>query len=278
LKSVIGLYLDEAERTKDAPTYELQRHYLTSFGEHVGRKKVPDLRRHHVTDWLKDNPQWNDSTQGLATSLVTACMNWAVAEQRVSRNPLKGVKRKKTKRRERIIPPEHVELILTKGPQRFASFLRVLHLTGMRPFSELAKLTAAAIDWDQGLVKIEKHKNDRKGKDRVVYFTPETLALLREQARKHPEGLLFRTRWGTPWNRTSGGAELRRACAENDLPRYSPYDFRRTYITNALARGLTANVVAQLVGNTPDVINKYYDSLHLKKDTLREAALRAAGK
>jgi len=277
LKGIVGLYLDEAKTTKDEETYELQRHYLTNFCEHVGNKKIPDLRIHHVTDWLKANPQWGDSTQGLAVSLVTACMNWALSEQRISKNPIKGVKRKKTKRRERIIPHEHVELILAKGPQRVAGFLRVLYQTGMRPFSELAKLTAEMIDWNQGLVKLEEHKNAKKGKDRVVFFTPETLALLRTQAEKHPQGLLFRTRWGTPWNRNNCRNELNRACNETELPRYSPYDFRRTYITNALARGLTANVVAQLVGNTPEVINRYYDSLHLKKDTLRDAALKAAG-
>ena len=278
LKSIVGLYLDEAEKTKDAATYELQRHYLTGFAEHVGNKKVPDLRLHHVTDWLRDNPQWNDSTQGLAVSLVTACMNWAVAEQRVARNPLKGVKRKKTKRRERIVPPDHLELILTRGPQRVAALLRVVAGTGMRPFSEAAKLTAAMIDWEGGLVKLEKHKNAKKGKDRVVFFTPDVLELLKAQAAQYPEGLLFRTRWDTPWNRNNARGELLRACRELKLPRYSVYDLRRTYITNALARGLTANVVAQLVANTPEVINRYYDSLHLRKDTLREAAMKAAGK
>src|SRR4051812_43723814 len=48
LKAIVGLYLDEAERTKDPETYELQRYYLTSFAEHVGKKKIPDLRIHHV--------------------------------------------------------------------------------------------------------------------------------------------------------------------------------------------------------------------------------------
>ncbi|HLJ92899.1 MAG TPA: hypothetical protein VKU02_06875 [Gemmataceae bacterium] len=38
---------------------------------------------------------------------------------------------------------------------------------------------------------------------------------------------------------------------------------------------MTANIVAQLVGNTAQVINLYYDSLHLKQDTLKEAARRA---
>jgi hypothetical protein len=35
--------------------------------------------------------------------------------------------------------------------------------------------------------------------------------------------------------------------------------------------------MAQLVGNTPEVINRYYDSLHLRQDTLREAARRVTG-
>jgi len=227
LKAIIGLYLDEAKASKDRATYETQRHYLTSFGEHVGIKKVPDLRVHHVTDWLKANPQWGDSTQGLAVSLVTACMNWAVAEQRVAKNPVKGVKRKKTKRRERIVPHEHMELVLTKGPQRVAVFLAVLWQTGMRPFSELAKLTAGVIDWENGTVTLEKHKNAKKGKTRTVFFTPETLAILRGQAEKFPEGLLFRTRWGTPWNRNNVRNELVRACDDLGLPRYSTYDLRR---------------------------------------------------
>src|SRR5438552_720320 len=49
LKAVVGLYLDESKAEKDHDTYEMQRHYLTSFCEHVGNKEVPDLRVHHVT-------------------------------------------------------------------------------------------------------------------------------------------------------------------------------------------------------------------------------------
>lgn len=277
LKTIAGLYLDEAKATKDKETYNLQRHYVTSFCEHVGGKKVPDLRIYHVSNWLKANPHWSDSTQGLAVSLVMACLNWAVAEQRITKNPLKGVKRKKTKRRERIIPPDHLDLILTKGPQRVAIFLRVLGLTGMRPFSELGRLTADMIDWEKAVVVFDKHKTANKGKKRFVFFTPETLELLRRQAEKHPEGYLFQTRWGTQWNRNNCRGELNRACEQLGLPHYTPYDFRRSYITQALAKGLTANVVAQLAGNTPAVINAYYDSLHLRHDTLMEAAKKVYG-
>jgi hypothetical protein len=36
LKAIVGLYLDEAQASKDAPTFEMQRHYLTSSCEQVG--------------------------------------------------------------------------------------------------------------------------------------------------------------------------------------------------------------------------------------------------
>ena len=116
LKVIAGLYLDEAKATKRAGDLRAAAPLPDDFCEHVGNKKVPDLRVHHVTDWLKANSQWGGSTQGLAVSLVTACMNWAVSEQRIAKNPLKGIRRKKTKRAERTSPRKHLHLILTKGP------------------------------------------------------------------------------------------------------------------------------------------------------------------
>jgi len=133
-------------------------------------------------------------------------------------------------------------------------------------------LTAARIDWENGTVTLEKHKNAKKGKTRRVFFTPETLTILRGQAERFPEGLLFRTRWGTPWNRNNVRNEIVRACDGLELPKYSTYDLRRSYITQGLAKGLTANIMAQLVGNTPEVIDRYYDSLHLWQETLRATA------
>jgi len=53
LQRVVGLFLDEAKRTKSAETYEVQRRYLMGFCDAVGKaKNVPDLRVHHVKDWV----------------------------------------------------------------------------------------------------------------------------------------------------------------------------------------------------------------------------------
>ena len=40
---------------------------------------------------------------------------------------------------------------------------------------------------------------------------------------------------------------------------------------------MTADIVAELVGNSPRTITKYYAHLESKKNTLREAARKAVG-
>ena len=55
------------------------------------------------------------------------------------------------------------------------------------------------------------------------------------------------------------------------------YSYRHTYITEALERGLTASMVAELVGNSAKTIEKYYNHLSQKRDSLKAAALRAVG-
>src|SRR5262245_55881898 len=52
LRYLVGLYLDEAKAGKAEETYQVQRRYLTGFCEFVGNKKAPDVRIHHVKDWL----------------------------------------------------------------------------------------------------------------------------------------------------------------------------------------------------------------------------------
>jgi site-specific recombinase XerD len=55
------------------------------------------------------------------------------------------------------------------------------------------------------------------------------------------------------------------------------YALRHTYITNALIRGVPVEVLAELVGNTPQVLHRHY--AHVAKDTtaLKAAALKAVG-
>jgi len=181
-------------------------------------------------------------------------------------------------RRERILTNEERQQI--KGAVRekvFRNLLTFLEQTGARPFSEAAQVTASMIDWQEGSITFEKHKNARKGKTRVIYLTPELTEMLREMAQKNPDGPLFVTRYGIPYNKGNVNQRIRRLETKLRIPRFNLYSYRHSYITDALERGLSSDIVAELVGNTPKTIAKYYSHLESKRNTLRDAARRAVG-
>jgi hypothetical protein len=54
----------------------------------------------------------------------------------------------------------------------FADFLRALELTGTRPFSALATVTAQMVDWADETITFAEHKNEKKGKTRTIGSGP----------------------------------------------------------------------------------------------------------
>jgi integrase len=160
----------------------------------------------------------------------------------------------------------------------FRDFFEFLEQTGCRPFSEAALITPAMIDWTEGTVTFVKHKNARKGKTRVIYLTPKAREILERRAgEKGPDELVFHTCNGFAFSGPNTVQRVRRFEAGCKIPRFSLYSVRHAYITEALERGMSSDIVAELVGNTPKTISRYYSHLDQKKNTLREAAKKAVG-
>lgn len=300
-RKLADLFLQEAERTKAAETVKVQTVYLQSFCDFVGRRKASDIKVHHVSEWLNAHNQpgkvrgprkrkgkpdggeptrfqaWGESTRTTARSILRACLNWAVMQGYLAANPLAKLKRGDYARRERILTADERQRVREWLPEGVREFVYALEQTGARPFSELATLTAEMIDWQTGTVTVAKHKNAKKGKKRVIYLTDGLQAVLRELAQKHPTGPLFRTRSGRPWDKGGVSKWMRKAEAALGIPRLNPYAWRHTLITESLAKGMSADIVAELVGNSPATIHKYYSHLDQKGDALRAAARQAAG-
>jgi integrase len=133
------------------------------------------------------------------------------------------------------------------------------------------------IDWDAGVIPLAQHKNAKKGKKRTIYLNPPLKKLLRRKASERPAGPLFVTRLGNAWTSAALCWHLRRLEKELKIPKLVTYCWRHTFITDALAKGLTADVVAELVGNSPQSVAKFYSHLESKRDALKAAAARAVG-
>lgn len=174
-RKLADLFLAESQRTKAANTYRMALYYLQSFCDFIGRKRVNDLRVHHVSSWVtapKKRKTWNESSQCSGRSTVLACLNWAVAQGYIAGHPLTKLKRGSHKKRERVLTLAERETIRANVKPDFRDFLFALEQTGARPFSELALLTADMIDWEGKTVTFKQHKNAKKGKKRTIYLTP----------------------------------------------------------------------------------------------------------
>jgi integrase len=270
---VCDLFLDHSLRDHEPDTYRWYKWFLQSFCDRVKKgRKVCDLKVYMVTDWIDANPQW------AAVSCLLACLNWSVDQGRIKSHPLKTLKRGRTDRRERILTAEERQKIHEAVKDvSLRQFLTVLELTGARPFSELARTTARHVDLEAGTITFKKHKTVKKTrKPRVIYLADRAKQIVATLIVLYPEGPLFRNnRNGEAWNKDSIASRLQALGEKLKIDELTSYAWRHTYITEALERGLTADVVGELVGSSPLTIAKYYNSLNQKKDFLRDAAHRA---
>lgn len=299
-RKLADLFLTHAHQTKEPATYDLQRYFLQSFCDHVKGKKAADVKVADVTGWLlaanaagkkrrrlrgRELPhgageqtklRWGVNSQTTARAVVRACFNWGVEQGHLTHSPVGRLKTGGYHRRERILTPEERDAVhrcIRDG--MFADFYVLIAETGMWPFSEAGRVTPAMIDWKEGTVTFEKHKNSRKGKRRVVYLTDRAKEVLRRRADDKAAGeVVFHTRNGFPFTGPNTVQRLRRIEARLGIPRFSLYALRKLWITTALEKGLSSDIVAELAGNSPKVIAKYYSFLSDKRDTLRAAARR----
>lgn len=270
-------FLIHTKGQKGEHTFNHQVKVLKEFCGHVKALRAGELKGHMVLAWLAKKPTWNDSTKTNAKKILKAVCNWGVKNGYLDEHPLKKLPSGKTRRRERVITPEEWQKIREFVSPAFADFLCVVSQTGARPYSEVAKLRARHINWQDNTATLAEHKNAAKtGKPRVLYFTDESMAILKRLAEEYPVGPLFRTTRHSEWSRVSAWKWFHEIEKRLGIKAHC-YALRHTRITEAIIKGVPVEVVAELVGNTPQVIHAHYAHVGKDKAALLAAAKKAAG-
>ncbi len=270
-------YLVRTKFRKEPSTHESQVVQLRAFSKALGHRDPCSLKVHEIESWLDEQENWGESTKALFISTIKAVFNFGEEQGHFSQNPIKKLKRRSTGKRERVLSPEERTRIKATVSDRMRDFLELLEQTGCRPFSEGAKLTAADIDFEKGRSIRRKHKTQKKGKTRTLYFPPTILARLKELAATYPTGPLLRNSRGNAWTRANVSSYLLRVGEKLGIAPVSAYVWRHGYIGNALVRGVPVDVVAELVGNSPSVIRSNYSHLELMDEAMAAAAVKAIG-
>jgi integrase len=239
--------------------------------------KVSDLTADAFGKWLRGLNLSASSKHGIAGAVMTAT-KWATATGLIPADPLRGFKRpRKASRGAKAVITDDVHVRLYNAASAaLQPLLTLLWETGARP-SELARLTAKDVDLVAGVATLAEHKTDHTGRPRLIYLTPEAVAVLKALAERRPSGALLRNDRGEKWTADAIGHAMRRASRRAGVKGVA-YGYRHTYATQALASGVPDATVAALLGHSGTaMLHRHYSHLTSQAQVLREAAARVRG-
>lgn len=274
-------FLAWAERNVAASTYDWYLYYLVRFCNEHGTRPTRTLKPYHVTQWLDQNATWGDSSRRAAVMVVKRCLNWAVREGYLEKNPLAAVEKPAAQRRRTVIDDEqHRAMMLaedksgTRRPGPFRAVMIALRHSGARP-GTVASVSAADVSPTFDRWIMQQHKTRKKtGKPLTVYLSPCLQTLTRILAERRTTGPLFLNSRHEPWTRNAIRTRMRNLRKKLNLPPGTvAYAYRHTYATKALLNGTDVSTVAELLGHGDiRMIQDHYGHLDQAAGHLKQAA------
>lgn len=274
---VCSAYLQSCERRVAHGTFSRDHRdgvlrYLNDLCGYCGALAVEELRAGHIRHWIECHPTWQSpATQRNAIGIVMAAFNYARDRYDVP-NPLKGLKKPPSRPRLLSFSAQDEEAIYGATDRLFGDFLLAAIHTGLRPFCELARLTANEIlETDRGMMwRVYSSKTKKLRKIPVRSEVVERIRQLMEGTPSKSGAPLFCNSLGKPWKKATGGQRFRAIRRElgwdNDPVRsqFSCYTCRHTFAHRMLSGywnggvGCSIETLAELMGNTPKVAFEHY--------------------
>ena len=247
-------------------------YYLNEFCAYCGAMEVGELKRGHVSSWVESRPTWRSPvTRRNVLTIVKAAFQFVQAEHAIC-SPLKGLKKPPPRPRLLSISPADERRLYAAADEAFRHFLFAALHTGLRPFCELAKLTADDVETSPRGMLWRVYASKTK-KTRKIPVRPEVAALTQRLMKSAPKGSgipVFRNSQGNPWKKVTGVhrflAIKRTLGWDQDEVRkkYSCYACRHTFAHRMLSGywnggiGCSIEVLAELLGDTPKTAFDHY--------------------
>ena len=250
---------------------EVARH-LNDLCSYCGALPVSELRKGHVQHWIESHSTWRSpATQRNAITTVLSAFNHAQEMYDVP-SPLRGLKKPPQRPRLHSFTAEEEQAVYSATDEPFRNFLFAAVHTGLRPYCELAKLTADdVVETDRGMmwrVYSSKTKKTRKIpiREDVAKLTRRLIA----DAPAAADTTVFRNAQHRPWKKVTGVGRFLKIKRElgwdqDDVrTNYSSYTCRHTFAHRMLAgywnngEGCSIETLAELIGDTPKVAFDHY--------------------
>lgn len=264
------VYLDWCQDNRQKGTYDNHLRYLKSFIESIGRTmKISNLLKHHVQKWSVS--VGTSTSQNDAISVVQRMFNWAVEEEHLQSNPIRGMKKPTRQRRDIVYTPDQWKAIRKHANGSFVDLLDFLWCTGCRP-KEARTLEARHIHGDNVIWPGDESKGEFA---RVLYLIPEAKSILERNMKS--DGPLFLNSKGNPWTKDAIKGRLTTISKHVGF-RCIAYGARHSFATNALINEVDPISVAHLMGHkSPKMVAEVYSHLASNPAFLKKQALKSVG-
>ncbi|MBA4020251.1 MAG: hypothetical protein C0483_24075 [Pirellula sp.] len=252
--------------------YSQSKSFLNDLCGYCGALAVAELKKSHVQTWLDGHAGWKSkATHRSAIAVVLAAFNRAEELHDVP-SPLKGLKKPQSQPRLQSFSPDEEQMIYGATEERFRNFLFAALHTGLRPFCELAKITADHVEIGERGMMWRVYSSKTK-KTRKIPIQKPVAELVKKLLPSAPRGSglpLFRNTKGEPWKRMTGVVRflsLKRKLGWDLDPirgKYSCYTCRHTFAHRMLSGywndgvGCSIETLAELIGDTPTVAYLHY--------------------
>lgn len=180
--------------------------WLNDLCETCGALPVAQLKKGHVQKWIEKHASWcSPATHRSVIAVVLAAFNRSEDMFGIV-NPVKGLKKPKSEPRLASFTPDEEQTLYDATEPCFGSFLFAAVHTGLRPFCELAQLTADDVEESERGMMWRIYSSKTK-KTRKIPVRPEAAELTRQLMKTAPKGSgkpIFRNTQGNPWKRMTG--------------------------------------------------------------------------
>ncbi len=247
---------------------------LNDLCKFCGALPVVQLKKGHIRTWIESHPTWRSpATHRTVIGDVLAAFNHAQESHDIV-NPLKGLKKPMAQPRLQSFSKEKEdeEALYGATDEPFRNFLFAAIHTGLRPYCELARITADDVEENPRGMMWRVYSSKTK-KTRKIPVRTEVAELTRKLIATAPRGSkipIFRNSQGKMWQKVTGVVrfiQIRRKLGWDKDPvrkTYSSYTCRHTFAHRMLSgywnggSGCSIETLAELIGDTPKVAFDHY--------------------
>ena len=259
----------------------LQTHCPGPLHTPLQQLKPPDLQK--AVNHLQEI--YSPRTTRMTIGFTRSALRKAVALNLIRTNPADGLElpSQVTINGGKLIPPEQMAAILhwckssdkSQSVQAYKDLILFLLRHGCRPGEARAirtdRIKGGWITIDRALDRNQNLKDTKTHMSRRVPIALDCLGMVERRAASSVNGWLFESSTGSPLRHR----KLAKVMADLTEDKFSPYDLRHTFCTNAVASGKNLKAIAAITGHSVEMLLRHY--VHVTDKDLLEVISKDTG-